>query len=127
MYKVISSQKRPVNLVCTGQFTNAALLLILYPEVKQYISQIIVMGGAINFGNTGRAAEFNVEGDPEAAQVLFESGLKVVMVPLEVTHTALATPEIIKRCEDMNSNFGTICKQLLLFFKQTYKRVFYME
>ena len=50
MYKVISSQDKPVNLVCTGQFTNAALLFIMYPEVKQYISQVVVMGGAIGFG-----------------------------------------------------------------------------
>ncbi|KAF0984787.1 hypothetical protein FDP41_000686 [Naegleria fowleri] len=127
MYKVINSQDRPVNLICTGQFTNAALLLILYPEIKSKIAQIIVMGGAIGFGNTSPAAEFNIEGDPEAASVLFESGLKVVMCPLEVTHTVLATPQILERCDKMNSKFGAICKELLLFFKDTYKRVFFME
>jgi len=42
------------------------------------------MGGAIGSGNTGPAAEFNIQVDPEAAHVVFESGLKVVMVPLEV-------------------------------------------
>jgi len=62
MYKTISQQTRPVNLICTGQYTNAALLFILYPEIKEKINQIVIMGGAINFGNTGRAAEFNVEG-----------------------------------------------------------------
>jgi pyrimidine-specific ribonucleoside hydrolase len=61
MYDVISSQTEPVTLVCTGQLTNAALLLRLFPEVKAHIAQIVIMGGGIGIGNTSPAAEFNIE------------------------------------------------------------------
>ncbi|KAL9650056.1 hypothetical protein ABK040_003174 [Willaertia magna] len=127
MYEIISKQEKKINLVGTGQFTNIALLLILYPEIKDKIDQIVLMGGAIGFGNTSPAAEFNVEGDPESAKVIFESGCKVVMVPLEVTHTALCTEAIVERCRKMNSNFGNICVELLTFFKETYQKVFFMN
>ena len=54
-----SGQK--VHLVCTGALTNAALLLILFPEVQQLLEQIVVMGGAVGSGNTNPVAEFNIQ------------------------------------------------------------------
>jgi non-specific riboncleoside hydrolase len=61
MYKVISKQKEKVHIVATAQLTNVALLLILYPEVKEKIDSIVLMGGAIGMGNTSPSAEFNIE------------------------------------------------------------------
>ena len=66
--------------------------------------------------------------DPEAAKVVFESGVAVVMVPLEVTHTALATPQIIDRITTANpSPFLLIIREILLFFSDTYRTVFYFK
>lgn len=56
---VCSGQK--VHLVSTGALTNVALLLLLYPEASKLIEQIVIMGGAIGPGNTGAAAEFNMQ------------------------------------------------------------------
>jgi inosine-uridine nucleoside N-ribohydrolase len=81
------------------------------------------MGGAIGSGNTGPVAEFNIQVDPEAAHIVFESGLRVVMVPLEVTHTALVNENILSRISRINSKFSHVIKELLLFFKSTYKQV----
>jgi inosine-uridine nucleoside N-ribohydrolase len=61
MYKVISKQKEKVHIVATAQLTNVALLLILYPEIKEKIASIVLMGGAIGMGNTSPSAEFNIE------------------------------------------------------------------
>lgn len=60
-------------LVCTGALTNVAALIIIYPEVLNLI-EIIIMGGALGVGNTGPVQEFNIQTDPEAAKVVFESG-----------------------------------------------------
>jgi len=70
------------------------------------------------------AAEWNIMVDPEAAKIVFESGVDLVMIPIEVSHTALVTEEIIKRISMMNSQFSELLVDLLLYFKQTYKDVF---
>jgi inosine-uridine nucleoside N-ribohydrolase len=124
MFNVINSQKEKVHIVCTAAMTNVALLLTLYPEVKPKIAQIVFMGGAIGPGNTSPAAEFNIECDPEAAKIVLDSGLPIVMVPLEVTHTCLVTPEVINRIKDLNSNFSRFMIELLYFFKDSYFTVF---
>ncbi|EIE23541.1 putative tRNA synthetase [Coccomyxa subellipsoidea C-169] len=131
MFERISAQfakrGRPVCLVCTGALTNAALLLLLYPEVIPMI-EVVLMGGCIGSGNTGPVVEFNMQTDPEAAKVVFEAGVRsLTMVPLEVTHTALATPAVLLRIAQRQTPFLQLMQKLLLFFAQTYKEVFNFE
>jgi inosine-uridine nucleoside N-ribohydrolase len=85
MNEVISSHPKPVTIIATGCLTNIALLLTVYPEIKEKIEQLVFLGGAIGVGNMSPAAEFNMLIDPEAAKIVFESGLKkIVMIPIEV-------------------------------------------
>jgi inosine-uridine nucleoside N-ribohydrolase len=79
-------------LVATGPLTNVALMLALHPEARP--ERIVLMGGAIGEGNATPAAEFNIWFDPEAARRVFESGIDVTMVGLDVTHQAIVTPGI---------------------------------
>ncbi|GAQ84607.1 inosine-uridine preferring nucleoside hydrolase family protein [Klebsormidium nitens] len=120
-----SSQK--VSLVATGALTNIALLLSVYPEIKEMI-EITMMGGCLGIGNTGPVVEFNIQCDPEAASMVFESGVSVTMVPLEVTHTANVSPAVISAIRTTNPTpfRETIC-HLLEFFKKTYREVFNKE
>jgi len=115
----------PINLVCTGSLTNAALLLTLFPEIKQYI-RISLMGGAMGIGNTGPVSEFNIENDPESAHIVFESGVDLTMIPLEVTHTVLVTPEILDTIGN-STEFRKKISELLTFFKESYLNYFGFE
>jgi purine nucleosidase len=74
------------------------------------------MGGAINIGNWTPSAEFNIWADSLAASIMVKSGLKVVMVPLEVTHTALVSEEIFEKLKNMNTNFSKAIEGFLRFF-----------
>ena len=103
------------------------MLLVNYPDAVKFIEKIVFMGGAIGCGNTGPAAEFNIQVDPEAAHIVFESELPLFMVPLEVTHTALVTTSILDSIKLLKTNFGQICIDLLLFFQLTYKKIFRMN
>ena len=76
-------------LIPTGPLTNVALMLALHPEARPH--RIVLMGGAIAEGNVTPAAEFNVWADPEAARRVFESGIELTMIGLDVTHKALMT------------------------------------
>ena len=112
-------------LVATGALTNVALLFSVYPEVIHRLDELVIMGGAYQgLGNTGPTAEFNIQCDPEAAHIVFEAGLKnLVMVPLEVTHTVLVTPEIREACFK-GSRFRILLDELMHFFEESYKKVF---
>ena len=75
-----------VVLVPTGPLTNVARLLQAHPDA---VERIVWMGGAIAEGNTTPAAEFNAYVDPEAARIVFDSGIPVTMIGLDITHMAL--------------------------------------
>jgi len=100
IFETIMAHPINVTVVATGMLTNIALLLKTFPEVKPKITEIVFMGGAMGMGNYSPCAEFNIWNDPEAAHIIVQSGLKVVMVPLEVTHTALCSKDIIKTLHD---------------------------
>jgi inosine-uridine nucleoside N-ribohydrolase len=78
-----------VVLVPTGPLTNVAQLLERHPDVRDRLERIVWMGGAIAEGNVTPAAEFNAFVDPEAAAAVFDSGIPVTMIGLDVTHKAL--------------------------------------
>jgi non-specific riboncleoside hydrolase len=101
LYQTIMANDEPIVLVPTGSYTNIALLLKEHPDVKAKIEKIVAMGGAIGMGNMTSAAEFNVFTDPHAAEILYQSGIPVVMVGLDVTMKALLKPETIETIKTM--------------------------
>lgn len=113
---------QPIDMVCTGSLTNLALLITLFPDLRSKL-RVSLMGGALGIGNTGPVAEFNIENDPEAAAIVFQSGMEIAMVPLEVTHTALVTREVLAQLGD-HTPFRLKIRDLLLFFRDTYLQVF---
>lgn len=81
-----------VTLVPIGPLTNIATAMQRAPDIIPRIQQIVLMGGAyFEVGNITPAAEFNIYVDPEAAKIVFDSGVDLVVMPLDVTHKALTT------------------------------------
>ena len=79
-------------IVATGPQTNLALALKKAPEIKDMIGRVVIMGGALTVpGNVNQYTEANISQDPEAAKILFESGLDVTMVGLDVTQRSTLT------------------------------------
>ncbi|MBU5672589.1 ribonucleoside hydrolase RihC [Paenibacillus brevis] len=111
MYRVIMNSKEPITLVPIGPLTNIALLLKTYPEVKENIAEIVLMGGSTGRGNAGVMAEFNIYADPEAAKIVFQSKLPLVMVGLDVGLKALVYPEDSEQLKVMNQT-GNMIYQL---------------
>lgn len=111
MYRVIMDSKEPMTLVPIGPLTNIALLLKMYPEVKNNIAEIVFMGGSASRGNAGVMSEFNIFADPEAAKIVFQSELPIVMVGLDVGLKALVYPEDSAQLKDMNKT-GNMIYQL---------------
>ncbi len=106
----------PVTLVATGPLTNVATLLRATPGLRDRIAAIWLMGGSLGEGNTTAAAEFNIWADPEAAAIVFESGIPIRMAGLDVTHQALVLPADIARLEGLGTRPGRVFADLMRFF-----------
>ncbi len=91
----LAEAPKPVTLATLGPLTNVALAIIKNPDALANVAGIVAMGGAIGPGNVTPIAEFNIYADPHAAHVVFEAGVSVTMVGLDVTRQAIATPERI--------------------------------
>lgn len=112
-----------VMLVPVGPLTNIGMAMRREPRIVSKIRHISLMGGAWGFGNQTPSAEFNILVDPEAARIVFESGVPITMCGLELTHQAKATPDIIQRFADLHSPLGDFAVEMLRFFASTYKKM----
>lgn len=113
-----------ITLVPTGPLTNIAAAIRKQPAIVPKIKAISLMGGAIGLGNVTPKAEFNIYVDPEAAEIVFTCGRPLTVSPLEVTHQALATEEVIARLRAAKRRVAGFVADLLVFFTQTYRTVF---
>jgi len=108
-----------VTLCALGPLTNIALALIKAPDIAEHIHEIVLMGGgSFEGGNITPAAEFNIYVDPHAAKVVFQSGIPLVVMPLDLTHKTLTTRERVACFEKMGSRVGTFTAQMLGFFER---------
>ena len=121
MAKTLRESPQPVTIVATGPQTNVALLLNSHPELHDKIARIVLMGGAMVLGNWQPAAEFNIYVDPEAAEIVFQSGIPVVMAGLDVTHRAQIHGLDIERFRQVGNPVATIVAELLDFFMEYHK------
>jgi pyrimidine-specific ribonucleoside hydrolase len=116
MAALLREADEPVTLVATGPLTNVALLLRAAPALRDRIAGISLMGGSLGAGNTTASAEFNIWADPEAAGIVFESGIPLQMSGLDVTHQALVLPADIARLEGLGTRPGRVFADLMRFF-----------
>jgi inosine-uridine nucleoside N-ribohydrolase len=112
MATLIAASHEPVAIAPIGPLTNVALLLRLYPHLAERIAHVCLMGGSIGEGNTTASAEFNVIADPEAADVVFRSGLPITMIGLDVTHQALLDRSAARALRDLGTASGRIAADL---------------
>ncbi|WP_420148452.1 nucleoside hydrolase [Spirosoma sp.] len=122
MARILIDSPEKITLVPTGPLTNIATLLLAFPEVKSKIERISLMGGGAFRGNITPTAEFNIYVDPEAAAVVFRSGVPITMCGLDVTHKALVFQEDIDRFRAIGNQTGTVIAELMDFFSIYYRR-----
>ena len=108
-----------ITLCCLGPLTNIGLALVQEPRIAPRIKRIIAMGGGFfEGGNVTPTAEFNIYVDPQAARLVFESGIPITLIPLDCTHKALTTKARVQKFREMNNHTGPATAALLDFFER---------
>lgn len=118
----LEKSNEKVTLVPTGPLTNIAILLKAYPHIKEKIEKIVLMGGGAFQGNSNATAEFNIYADPEAASIVFNSGVKLVMCGLDVTMKAIVTPDDINTIKAIGTKASDFIAEAFEFYMAMYKK-----
>lgn len=117
--QILKTLKNPLTLVTLGPLTNIAIFLRLYPELIPKIEHIYMMGGG-TYGNVSHYAEFNIHIDPEAAKIVFDSGIPITMSGLDISDKyAYIYAEELPHYLSLAKNTWT--KALMEFFLSFYK------
>lgn len=103
-----------VTLITLGPLTNVAHALLREPRLKGRIPQILTMGGSTTYGNATPAAEFNIFVDPEAAKLVFESGIPIKMVGLNLCRQQVTTPETTEQVRAIGNPVSDLVARLCL-------------
>ena len=108
-----------VTLCPLGPLTNIATALQRAPDIARRVQQIVLMGGAyFEVGNITPTAEFNIYVDPQAADIVFKSGVDIVVLPLDVTHKALVTKPRNDAFRALGNASGIAVAQMTDFFER---------
>lgn len=124
MADTVRKNKDKTTIIATGALTNVALFFLTYPELKERIERISLMGGACWGGNWTPAAEFNILVDPEAAKIVFDSGIPITMSGLDVTHKAYITDIDRERFRGIGTRSSILVAELLDYFAKFHKENF---
>lgn len=132
---ILTDRSRKITIISTGPLTNIALFVSVYPDLLDSVEEFVFMGGGVGIGNRSAVAEFNILCDPEAAQIVLDVPVRKVMIPLNVTHTAIVTRDW--HCELLapgstpsealpkpQTNLRHTLSTLINFFTEAYKSTF---
>ena len=108
-----------VTLCTLGPLTNVAAAFLKAPDIIGRVQELVMMGGGyFEGGNITPAAEFNIYVDPEAADLIFRSGIKIVMIPLDLSHKVLTYKRRVQAIRDIGTKAGIAMAEMLEFFER---------
>jgi len=112
----LRSAEERITIIAIGPLTNIGILLLAAPELRDQIKEICIMGGAALGGNKTPTSEFNIWQDPEAAHIVFSSGVPVTMCGLDVTYKSSLFQEDIARINSLKNKGGKLASEILAFY-----------
>lgn len=104
----------PVTIAISGPLTNVALLLAAHPELHSKIKRIVLMGGALNTGNRRPGIEYNFSIDPDAAKMVANAGIPLVIITRDLTEQAEISREVVTRMASIDNPVAQAAAQLIL-------------
>ena len=122
IYEIVMNSDEKITIIATGPLTNIGNTLKKYPDLKDNIECVSIMGGAIGVGNKSPVAEANIANDPIAAKILFDSGIPIIMSGLNVTLEALVYDNEMDEISNINTKEAKLGVQFLKAHSEFYKK-----
>lgn len=119
---IVRRSPQKVTLIPLGPLTNIATALLTAPDIRENIARITLMGGTARDGNWSPTAEFNILVDPEAARIVFHSGIPITMIGLDVTHKAQLYAEDVEALRAMGGRVPRMVAELMDFYSLFHER-----
>ena len=105
-----------ITICSLSPLTNLAMAMVMAPDIVSRIGEIVAMAGAyFEVGNITPTAEFNVYVDPEAAKIVLDAEIPITILPLDVTHQMLSTPERLAQMRKIGNRCGVATAEMLEF------------
>lgn len=117
IYRTACSCDAPMTLIALGPLTNVAAALLAHPDLKHKLARIALMGGSAASGNVDPASEFNFWHDPDAAHIVFQAGVPILMCGLDVTWKAVLTLEEVEQLRALGTTGGILMAEMFDYYK----------
>lgn len=128
LLRMADQHSEKLHLLCLGPLTNLAEALRMDPELHRKIHRVVVLGGAFKVsGNVNPAAEANIFGDPDAADIVFSSGCNIFAVGLDVTHRCVFKEEDREELNRHQAGHGPFIHRITDFYLGYHKRSYHMN
>ena len=112
-----------LTLLTTAPLTNIAVALLRDPDLANRIRKVVIMGGAVFTGNVSAVAEANIANDPEAARIVFRSGMEMTLVGLDVTHEVYWEEADLRDLEKIDNERSAFLLQIIRFISDAYENL----
>jgi purine nucleosidase len=110
-----------LTLFAIGPLTNVALAIRKEPKFAKAVKELVIMGGAVRSGgNITPLAEFNIHEDPHAAHIVFNSGIPITLIPLDVTYKCLLTSTDVDRLNQIDSPVARFVRDVTADYMEFY-------
>lgn len=127
MIETLMNTDEKITICASGPLSNLGMALRLEPGIRKNIEEIVLMGGSYGSGNVTPSAEFNILADPDAAHIVFSSGVPVTMIGLDATRQTLAFKERVESIRELNNTGSKLFCDLIDFFAKSQKMAFGWE
>lgn len=115
LIRTFMEERADVNLTALGPLTNVAQAILKKPALKKRIPEIVLMGGSVTGGNANACAEFNIYADPEAAKIVFQSGIPIKMAGLNLCRQNSMTPKDVETIRRIPNSVAQFASEILDF------------
>lgn len=115
IYEFAVAMKGALEILAVGPLTNVAEAMIRHPDIVRLIKRITIMGGALRGGNMTQTSEFNSYVDPDAGKIVFEAGIPLVMVGLDVTLKPQLPLAVFEAARHLDNKFARLASNIFDF------------
>jgi len=112
-----------LTLLTTAPLTNIAVALLQDPDLAKRMRKVVIMGGAVFTGNVSAVAEANIANDPEAARIVFRSGMEMTLIGLDVTHEVYWEEQDLQELVKINNERSAFLLQIIGFISTAYENL----